>query len=383
MTTRTTTTSTDGSLYLNKGRGCWELAHIIGGKRYIERVPRKGRTDAECKAECRRRRNERRSEVEANAGLTPGSMAWLADKWVTVECKGLAAGTIRGARWAADIVTAGIGTVPTNELNLLHVQELLGQMADEGKRPATISKVRSALHQMCAAGIEWGALRSNPVASLRRTPKGANVAKAHRWYNLDEYETALSYITDPDNHDGQTALVATLMLAGLRSQEARALRWTSVDWQRGVLRITEAVKAVSDEVGATKSKAGYRVVPMAPELVAVLRRQAEAQMAEGRSEYVFAAEGTYLTHEAVTAAAAAFARQTGLGYINPHGFRHTFASIALHRGIGYEVLAKLMGHGDVSQLIKTYGHVVVAPETIDMSRFAGADTSQLREVVGG
>lgn len=361
----------EGSLYFNKARGAWELAHMIDGKRYIERVTKRDRTDASCKTECRLRRQQRRAGIEASAGLGPSSMAWLAKEWLAVECKGLAAGTLRSYGCIVDTIITHLGTIESDELELHDIQRMLVALADGGKRPATIGKVRSVLSSICDTGVAWRKMRSNPVKSLRRTPKGEATTKGHRWYDVEQYATALDYIVDPDNHDQPVAIVAVMLMAGLRSQEVRALRWEHIDWRKATLRIAEAVKATSEVVGVPKSKSGYRVVPMAPELTAVLRRQAERQMAEGRSGYVFPRGGTFLTHDDITAAATAFARQAGLDYVNPHGFRHTFASIALHRGMGYEVLAKLMGHADVSQLIKTYGHVVVDTETLDMSRFVG------------
>lgn len=378
MTTKNRrSTNGNGSLYFNEARDCWELAHTAERKRYIERVSRKGRTDAECKAACRAKRSERLRLLEAEAGLDPETLGWLGQEWLAVRCKGLAAGTLAGYTTEVRRITERLGEVQSNELTLHHVQRFLVALVDEGLRPATLAKTRFVLSSMCDSGVAWNKMRSNPVRSLGRSPKGEAVARDHRWYDVAEYDQALGYIVDPDNFDPQVAIVAVMLLAGLRSAEVRALRWSAIDWSRGLLRVEQAVKAVSNAVGVTKTRSGNRVVPMVPELVAVLRRQAEAQMAAGRSEYVFAGStGGIVSHSAVTVAVEAFARQTGLDYINPHAFRHTFASIALHRGMGYKLLAKLLGHKDETMIIRTYAHVVVDVETIDMRLFAGGAGGQ-------
>lgn len=40
------------------------------------------------------------------------------------------------------------------------------------------------------------------------------------------------------------------------------------------------------------------------------------------------------------------------------GIRHTYASIMLALGIDIWVIAKNMGHKDISQITKTYGHLI-------------------------
>jgi hypothetical protein len=37
----------------------------------------------------------------------------------------------------------------------------------------------------------------------------------------------------------------------------------------------------------------------------------------------------------------------------------------------YELLAKLMGHQDTTQIIQTYGHPMIDPATIDLEHYLG------------
>jgi integrase len=66
------------------------------------------------------------------------------------------------------------------------------------------------------------------------------------------------------------------------------------------------------------------------------------------------------------------AREAGVRFVNPNGYRHTFASICRHRGMPYEVLAKLMGHKNVRMIVLHYGHPVVDPAALDLSLYLGA-----------
>lgn len=79
--------------------------------------------------------------------------------------------------------------------------------------------------------------------------------------------------------DDLRALWATALYAGLRRGELRALRWTDVDLERGVITVSRGWDNVEGEQ-ATKSVAGERVVP----IVAPLRQElVRHKLATGRS----------------------------------------------------------------------------------------------------
>ena len=44
--------------------------------------------------------------------------------------------------------------------------------------------------------------------------------------------------------------------------------------------------------------------------------------------------------------------------ITTKGARHTYGSYLWHRGIDLGVIAKILGHKDISMLIKVYGHTL-------------------------
>ena len=44
--------------------------------------------------------------------------------------------------------------------------------------------------------------------------------------------------------------------------------------------------------------------------------------------------------------------------LSTKGVRHTYGSVLLHRGIDMGVIAKLLGHKDISMLIEVYGHTL-------------------------
>ena len=62
------------------------------------------------------------------------------------------------------------------------------------------------------------------------------------------------------------ALLLTAALTGLRASELRGLRWKDVDLKVGELHVRQRADLYL-HIGAPKSKAATRTIPLAPELV--------------------------------------------------------------------------------------------------------------------
>ena len=65
-------------------------------------------------------------------------------------------------------------------------------------------------------------------------------------------------------------LLLTAIFAGLRSSELRGLRWTDIDFKRGVLKVGQRADRYG-VIGKPKSKAGHRTVPIGPQVINALR----------------------------------------------------------------------------------------------------------------
>ncbi|MEU3791752.1 tyrosine-type recombinase/integrase [Streptomyces fructofermentans] len=65
-----------------------------------------------------------------------------------------------------------------------------------------------------------------------------------------------------------------------------------------------------------------------------------------------------LTYAAVYDLALRIRRDTGIDF-DPHGFRHTRATMLLRRGVFIEVVTTLLGHSSIATTLDTYGHLSV------------------------
>ena len=163
------------------------------------------------------------------------------------------------------------------------------------------------------------------------------------------------------------ALWACAFFAGLRRGELRALHWTHVNFDAGVIRVERGWDDVEGDQEA-KTDAGRRNVPLA----GPLRRELAAhKLRTGRTgdELVFGRTATLpfipstVRRRTLTAWATA-----GLEPLTPHEARHCFASYLLASGVNLKQLATYVGHTDVRTTLNVYAHLL--PDDLDTARAA-------------
>ena len=177
------------------------------------------------------------------------------------------------------------------------------------------------------------------------------------------------------------AYVILSLLSGVRTEEARALRWDHVvAWVSGqwvsVLdagfdheQVAVFVWRAERAGGDTKTPESRRTLALPRKCVEALRehrvQQAQDQLAAGPlwqdHGLVFAsAVGTPLDDHNVRRMFRAITEEAGLGtdWV-PREMRHTFVSLLSARGVPVEAIALLAGHNQTSTTELVYRHQIV------------------------
>jgi integrase len=179
-------------------------------------------------------------------------------------------------------------------------------------------------------------------------------------------------------------LLITLVFTGLRSSELRGLTWDDVDLAKGELHVRQRADRYG-QIGAPKSRAGERTIPIGPIVVNTLREH-RLSCPKGELNLVFPnVRGkiwdhnhlvTRLLHPVVVDAgvvnASSKAKYTGL-----HAFRHFYASWLINRKVdgGLELPIKTvqqrLWHSSIMMTSDVYGHLF--PRTDDGRELAEAE----------
>ncbi|WEA53409.1 site-specific integrase [Weissella paramesenteroides] len=189
------------------------------------------------------------------------------------------------------------------------------------------------------------------------------------FYTVEQLNTFMSsakklYGTD-DNKFRIYVLFRMLAFTGMRRGELLALKWSDIDYKNNLIHITKNLvtsAGVKDVIHPPKTKAGKRDVKVDNNTLAILHHwqavQAKLTLASGLQS-----TGIVFTNEDLTGYQNAnklrlwliqIAKQANLPRIKVHGFRHTYATLAIQAGMNIKQLQYQLGHDDVQTTLSVY-----------------------------
>ena len=284
------------------------------------------------------------------------TVAVLAERYlqghVAVNCR---ASTLEAYR---SLLTTSIlpefGELPITAVDRAQVAALHYKLRATPSRANAAVGVLSGLFKLAEA---WGLAPpgGNPCRAMRMYKAGK---KHQRYLTPGEYRR-LGRLMDEGEADGSlrpaaVAAIRLLMLTGCRRNEILTLRWDDVDRGSGALRLRD-------------SKTGARMVPLTPEVKAVL----DGIPRVAGNPWVIAGgrPGCHLIN--IDEAWLPLRARAGLEDVRLHDLRHTYASRALALGEGLPMIGKLLGHKIVRTAAR-YAHLARDTEKASIAKIGGS-----------
>jgi integrase len=228
----------------------------------------------------------------------------------------------------------------------------------------SINKTITRLAPMLEVAVEYDLIDRNPAKGKRRRVKASKPAPV--WLDrAEQIRVLLDAAGELDRaarrdrqHVQRRAILATLVLAGLRIGELLDLRWQDVDLTAG--RIT---------VRASKTDAGVRTVDMLPALRDELLSLKAGVRRTHPNDVVFGTRCANRQHPSnirnrvlAPAVKRANERLTEAGEVplperlTPHKLRHTFASLLVALGVDPGSVVDQLGHTHPAFALRVYRH---------------------------
>ena len=204
-----------------------------------------------------------------------------------------------------------------------HVQDLVDRLVAEGHSASTTRNAVLPLRAVYRRALSRSEVHLNPTEGLALP---AVRGRRDRVARPQEARALIDALSQADR-----AVWATALYAGLRRGELQALRWSDVDFERGVICVERSWDPRAGPV-EPKSRAGRRKVPMAGPLRAhlaahrLLGAASDAELVFGRSG------GRALHSDLITRRARTAWREAGLEPIGLHESRHTYAAFMIAAG---------------------------------------------------
>jgi integrase len=329
-------------------RGSVSLGFGPDGKRIRPRVSGKTKTIVQDKL--KKLQEELETGLRTDQGYT---VRRAAEDWLSEGLSGRAAKTVKKNENVLAPILAAIGARKLRELTAGDVHQALTVMAQRYSS-AAVAMGHNALTR-AIRHAEARDLVGRNVATLVETPKGQAGRPSHS-LTLEQASALLAAAEGTRMH----AYIALCLATGIRTEEARALRWEHVDFGNPVasppVPASAAVWRSVRSHGDTKTEKSRRTLALPAMAVTALRAHKERQAAER-----LAAGGQWSDHDLV------FSTRTGgaldaanvrrefkaacqaakLGeHWTPRELRHSFVSLMSSSGVPVEEIARLAGHSN-------------------------------------
>jgi integrase len=345
-------------------RGVVSLGFGPDGKRIRRKVS--GKSRAVVQDRLKKLHDDLESGVRARPNYT---VRRAAEDWLNEGLDGRSAKTIKKNQNMIEPILKVIGARKLRELSAADVRQALSRMAAEYSSSAVIMGHLALKRAIRHA--EANDLVSRNVAALVDTPKGQE-GRPSKSLTLDQAVAligAAKTLPAMELHPGlkdvrrpavlMYAYIVLSLLAGLRTEEARALRWQHVN----LADDPQAKPPVPPHVavwrsvrlhGETKTERSRRTLAL-PQLAvealrALLETQTEERLLAGErwqdTGLVFATHlGDALDAANVRKMFKRVCRLAGVGDgWTPRELRTSFVSLMSHHGVSIEEIARLVGH---------------------------------------
>ena len=309
---------------------------------------------------------------------------FLLKVWLPAIKSGVRATTLSGYRMLVEQhLVPQLGAVQLQSLNAAQINAHYARLLSEGRvhgsgglSPSPVHHVHAVLHRALRDAVKWGYLQSN-VASFAEPPRSSAQHRELAAWSEEQLHAFLDSVRD----DRLYPLWRFCAMTGCRRGEALGLIWPDLDVESGAVTIRRALVPIDGVLRQSepKTRRGRRRIALDSETVAVLRSLAAAQLGEQQaagdawvaSGRVFTkATGEQLHPERISALFRRLVRAAALPPIPLHGLRHTYASIALAKGINPAIVSRRLGHSTVAFTLDVYSHVLpqVDAEAAELDR---------------
>lgn len=251
-----------------------------------------------------------------------------------------------------------VANMAVQKVKARHLEEFYGVLAESGRGARTIQMV----HQYFEDALD-GAVRDDLVGVNEARKASAPTYHAKEMHYLTP-EQARQFLTVA--HQSIYGPLWILMLAtGMRSGEARGLRWQDVDFKGRVIRVRQALNAIGAEFvfELPKTEKSRRDIHLNADTVwtalrAHLAAKSQEQLPRPDDLVFTTSVGKPIHRSPARHDFNRLAQLAGVPTIRVHDLRHTAATIALAHGADIGAVSHNLGHARTSITQDVYAHVL-------------------------
>ena len=274
------------------------------------------------------------------------------------------------------------GTMKIDCIKMGDAKRWLISLQTNGKGYSTIHTIRGVVRQAFQMAVEDEKLERNPFDFKL---DGVVIKDMTRRESLSTMEEALfmDFVRN-DNYFGKYYdMFFVLFNTGIRIAELCGLCICDIDFECGYMVIRRTLNRFERKyvVGSTKTKSGFRKIPMSNDveasmkrIMAVREKQIQTINIENGDEFLFIDNrGIPLLPNMVEkyfqrVREKIYEEKHIQIYVTPHICRHTFCTKMVREGMKPNVLQYIMGHSRIDTTLEYYAHVDIDMVSDEVNR---------------
>lgn len=241
----------------------------------------------------------------------------------------------------------------------------------------TVKGYRRILRTIFNEAVRYDWISKNPVCQTKIGAGNNNSSlRAVPEKEVFSFQEAKDFLSALDKLDDDLIFKKTILkfmlLTGVRIAEMCGLRWSDIDFNKKVVRISRN-RLYHPEFGnyekEPKTKTSTREIPLNDSLLEDLRkyqrwfRLADDEFDDNLDKY-YVAVNIYrepVSRDIIGVWLRQFEKEHGFKKVACHGLRHTYCSLLLSQNVPIQTVSKYLGHSDSTVTLKVYSHFI--PDT--------------------
>ena len=231
-----------------------------------------------------------------------------------------------------------LGTTPLYQVTSERIQEIIDIFMKEKLSPSSIQIIHCLLKKTLNDAKKQGLLYQNPCDAVK-LPK--RIPRKVRALTIEQQRSLLKVVDKSDDNKDQAVILA--LNTGMRIGEIAALKWSDIDFNRGIISITQTCNRV-------KSSDNQRTIVNYDAVWKLLKRLKE----KSDAEFVFSIGDKGCEPRVLTYHFHQLRKKARLENIHFHQLRHTFATRCLEAKVGITSVSALLGHASTKMTLDVY-----------------------------
>ena len=252
-----------------------------------------------------------------------------------------------------------LGNICIDKLTLNQFLKWKNNMDNTNLSASYKNKVYKFLCQIVSYSNLYYNVSTNVMALGGKFIDANEKKKEMEFFTLKEFEKFSSVI----DNDFWKTLFSTLFYCGLRQGELQALTWNDIDFEKETINVsktlTTKIKGEKWVVFPPKTKSSYRTIPISKNVLNGLKSLHYGYShLDGFNKNWFVFGGIRPTPETtIQKHKNDYCKLAGVKQIRIHDFRHSCASLLISKNADPVLVAKYLGHADVSMTLNRYSHM--------------------------